>query len=159
MDIEYDYHRECWYRQIFITFWHAWVKKRRLLIDMSGKPAELKGKAELRRREVWTDRPPEEIHGIGYRECRGLHDNITWWGTKMYVRLHNLCEFDINTAFPEKLDTPQTLNDEIESNSEDRFKRALARASLGQMADWQKIGLIAILGAGVILGSKMLGFW
>lgn len=159
MEIVHDYNRETWYRNLFGTIWHAWIKKRSLIIDFTAKPAELKGKPELLRREVWTDRPTDEIHAIGYRPVRGLHDSITWWGAKMYARLHNFCEYDIKIAYPDKLDTPQTLNDEMESNTDERFKRALARASLGQVADWQKIGLILVLGAGVVLGSKMLGFW
>lgn len=159
MEIVHEYTRETWWKNLGETVWHAWIKKRRLLIDLTGKPAELKGKPELSRREVWTDRSPEEIHGVGYRECRGLHDSIFWWGARMYCRLHNFCEFDIASAYPEKKDTPQTLNDEMESNTDDRFKRALARASLGQVADWQKIGLIAVLGAGVVFGAKLLGFW
>lgn len=159
MEIAHDYNRETWWKNLGGTIWHSWIKKRQLLIDLTAKPAELKGKAELIRREVWTDRPTDEIHAIGYRPCRGLHDSITWWGVRIYARLHNFCEFDIKTAYPDKKDTPQTLNDEMESNSEDRFKRSLTRANLGQVADWQKIGLILILGAGVVLGSKMLGFW
>lgn len=159
MDVVHDYTRETWWKNLGETIWHAWIKKRQLLIDVTAKPPELKGKAELIRREVWTDRPTDEIHAIGYRQCRGLHDSIFWWGARMYCRLHNFCEFDIASVYPEKMDTPQTLNDEMESNSEDRFKRSLARASLGQAADWQKIGLIAILGAGVIFGAKLLGFW
>lgn len=159
MEIEYDYHKERWYIQPFITFWHAWIKGRSLIIDFTAKPSELKGKPECLRRERWTDRPKAEIHAIGYRQCRGLHDSITWWGTKMYARLHNFCEFDIKTAYPDKKDTPATLNDEMESNTDEKFKRSLARASLGQAADWQKIGLIAILAVGVIFGAKLLGFW
>lgn len=157
--IYYNHHKEKWYIQPFLTIWYVWIRKMALMIDIVAKPAELKGKPECRRVEYWTDEDPEDLYGKGYRPCRGLHDSITWYGTPFFAKFTNFCEFDINKAFPEKKDTPGTLNDEMESDADVKFKRGLARIGLSSVADWQKIGLMVALGIAVIAVTKFLGFW
>lgn len=159
MEIEHDYTEEVWYIQPFKNFWYSWIKGRKLLIDLIAKPSVLGGKPYYRRVEKWTDEKISQIHQKGYREAVGLHDSITWWGVKMYARLHNFEEFDAEKAYPELKETAETLNDAMLSDSDERFKKGLLKTAMTAAADWQKIGLILALGVGVVIGSKVLGFW
>lgn len=159
MEIENDYTEEIWYQQIFRNIWHSWIKGRKLLIDIYGKPWVLGGKPSYRRSEKWTDVKRSEIHSRGYRPAFGLHDSIIWWRVKMYARIHNFEEFDMETAYPERKETAETLNDAMLSDSDEKFKKGLLKTAMTSAADWQKIGLIAVLGIGVVIGAKILGFW
>lgn len=157
--IEHKYTKEFFLTTPFEILLRRWMQGMRLLVDISFKPEELGGKPEYMQREYWTDMDPDEIHAIGYREAVGLHDSITWWGVPIYVRLHNAKEFPISQIYPEKKDTAYTINDAMLSNTERDFKRGLMRAQLTQTADWQKIFLMLIIGAGALLGTKMMGIW
>lgn len=159
MEIEHDYTEEVWYIQPFKNFWNSWIKGRKLLIDITCKPWQLGGKMYYRRVETWTDAKKSTIHERGYRECTGLHDSILWWGVKMYARIHNFEEFDMENAYPERKETAETLNDAMLSDSDDKFKKGLLKTAMTAAADWQKLGLIAVLGIGVVIASKILGFW
>ena len=157
--IEHKYTKERWYVTPFEILYRYWIRGMSLLVDITLKPGVLKGTPEYTQREDWTDMDPDEIHAMGYREAVGLHDSIFWSGVPIYVKLHNAHEFPISEIYPEKKDTAYTINDAMLSNTERDFKRGLARAQLTQTADWQKLFLIMVIGAGAILGTKMMGIW
>lgn len=159
MEIEHEYTEEVWYIQPFKNIWHSWIKGRKLLVDISAKPWVLGGRPTYRRSEKWTDDKVSQIHLKGYRVATGLHDSILWWGVKIYARLHNFEEFDAETAYPEIKETAETLNDAMLSDSDEKFKKGLLKTAMTAAADWQKIGLILILGVGVVIGAKLLGIW
>lgn len=159
MDTGHLYTRESIFTLPFIIFYHKWIKGRKLLIDIIGKPKELPGRPLYYRKEKWTDELPEEIHSQGYRTVHGLHDSILWWFVPMYIRFHNFEEFDIKTAYPDKKDTAITLNDAMLSDADERFKKGLLKTAVGSVADWQKIILMGALAVGVVVISKFLGFW
>lgn len=157
--IKHKYTKEFFLTTPFEILLRRWMQGMRLLVDITFKPGVLGGKPEYYQEENWTDMDPDEIHAIGYREAVGLHDSITWWGVGIYVRLHNDAEFPIAQIYPDKKDTAYTINDAMLSNTERDFKRGLMRAQLTQTADWQKIFLMLIIGAGALLGTKMMGIW
>ena len=47
----------------------------------------------------------------------------------------------------------------MQSNTDKEFKKSMARAQLTATADWQKLGLMALLGVGVIVATKFFGIW
>lgn len=157
--IEHKYTRESIFTTPFEILHRRWLQGRKLLVDITLKPGVLGGVPEYVQKEVWTTMPSEEIHAIGYEEAKGLHDSILWWGVMIYVRIHNAVEFDIKKYYPDKKDTAYTLGDALASNTDKQYKKLMARAQLTENADWQKLFLILIIGAGAILGTKMMGFW
>ena len=159
MDNEHKYTRESIYTTPFEIFFRRWIQQKKLIIDIYLKPDVLPGENEYRQTEYWTNTPAEELHAKGYREAVGLHDSIFWWNVAIFVRIHNAVEFPIKEIYPEKKDTAYTLNDAMLSNTDREFKRSMARAQLTATADWQKLGLIAILGVGVIIATKWFGIW
>lgn len=160
MKIEHDYTKEKFWRQLFRNIYYGKLKKMKLLVNFIAKPSVLPGKKNYyRREEEWTDQSTDEIHSQGYREAKGLHDSIVWSGIPIYARFFNFEEFAIEEIFPTKKDTAETLNDAMLSDSDEKFKRGLAKASIGAAADWQKIALILALGVGAVIISKMLGLW
>lgn len=153
------YTRETIFKTPFEILLRRRLQGKKLLIDIIGKPSVLGGRALYYRKEEWSDKLPEEIHAAGYRIAHGLHDSILWWGVPIYVRFHNFEEFDIGHAYPDKKDTAITLNDAMLSDSDERFKKGLLKTAVSSVADWQKIGLMVIIGVGVIIGSKLFGVW
>lgn len=159
MDNEHKYTRESIYTTPFEIFFRRWIQQKKLIVDIYLKPDVLPGKDNYRQTEYWTKTPAEELHAKGYREAVGLHDSIFWWNVQIFVKIHNAVEFPIKEIYPEKKDTAYTLNDAMLSNTDREFKRSMARAQLTATADWQKLGLIAILGVGVIIATKWFGIW
>lgn len=159
METDHDYTKESIFKTPFEVFHKVWIQNRILLVDIILKPGELGGTPEYSRRERWTDKSIAEINAAGYLQAVGLHDSIFWTGAKIYVKVHNLQEFDIASAYPEKKDTAYTLNDEMLSNTLRDFKKGLARAQLTATADWQKLLLMGVLGVGVIIATKIFGLW
>ena len=159
MDNEHKYTRESIYTTPFEIFFRRWIQQKKLIVDIYLKPDVLPGENEYRQTEYWTNTPSEELHAKGYREAVGLHDSIFWWKVQIFVKIHNAVEFPIKEIYPEKKDTAYTLNDAMLSNTDREFKRSMARAQLTATADWQKIGLLAILGVGVIIATKWFGIW
>lgn len=157
--IKHDYTKESIFKTPFEVLWRGRFQGMKLLVDITFRPDVLPGKPEYRQTEYWTDLDTDLIHANGYREAVGLHDSIFWSGIPIYVKLHNAKEFPIAQVYPEKKDTAYTINDAMLSNTERDFKRGLARAQLTATADWQKIFLLLIVGAGIILGTKMMGIW
>lgn len=157
--MEHDYTRETFFKNLKESFYHSFIKKRKLLIRIILKPGELGGTPEYRREETWTDMPISEINATGYKATKGLHDSISWLGTKMFVRIENGKEFPIEQIYPNKKDTAYTLNDAMLSNTEASFKKSLSKAALTAAADWQKIILIAVAGVIGIILTKYFGLW
>lgn len=158
-DIEHIYTRESIFTTPFEILNRRWLQGRKLLVDITLKPGLWGGEPEYIQKEKWTKIPSEEIHAMGYEEAKGLHDSILWWGVGIYVRIHNAVEFDIAKYYPEKRDTAYTLGDALASDTDKQYKKLMARAQLTEKADWQKMFLMLIIGAGIILGTKMMGFW
>lgn len=155
----HDYTTETFFSTGWEILKRRWLQGKKLVIDFYLKPSWLKTAPEYIRKEKWVKTPSAELHAVGYQESTGLHDSLIWSGVKMYVKLHDSKEFPISDVFPEKKDTAYTLNDAMLSTSDKEFKRGLARAQLTATADWQKLFLILIIGAGAILGTKMMGIW
>lgn len=159
MDIEHNYTRETFTGTIIEVIYRKWIQKRILIVDFNLKPKEIQGSDTLRRKEVWTKTPKEELHAKGYREAVGLHDSLLWWKVPILAKVNNGTVFPIAEFYPEKKDTAYTINNAALSRAKERFKKAMARAQLTMAADWQKLGLIAILGVGVIIATKWFGIW
>ena len=155
----HDYTTETFFSTGWEILKRRWLQGKKLVIDFYFQPAWLKTRPQYIRKEKWIKTPSAELHAVGYQESTGLHDSLIWSGVKMYVKLHDSKEFPISDVFPEKKDTAYTLNDAMLSTSDKEFKRGLARAQLTATADWQKLFLILIIGAGAILGTKMMGIW
>lgn len=155
--LEHEYTEEGFFKNLAECFYHRIIKKRRLLVCFTIDPI---GKGDkYQRREIWTDKTPAQINRMGYLESKGLHDTISFLGTKIYAKVENGQEFDIEKYYPEKKDTAYTLNDAMLSDSDARFKKALARAQLGATADWQKIALIGGVGILAVILTKYFGIW
>ena len=159
MDDEHKYTRESFFGTLFEIVKRRWFQGKRLIVDITLKPGVLGGKDDYIQKEYWTKTPPEELHAKGYVDAVGLHDSIIWMGVKIYARIHNGVEFPIKQIYPDKRDTAYTLNDAMLSNTDREFKRSMARAQLTATADWQKIGLMVVLGVGVIIATKWFGIW
>lgn len=159
MKVPHRYTRESFFGTLFEIIHQRWIKGRTLIVDFVLKPGALPGPAKYDRYEYWTDTPSEEICAMGYKEAEGLHDSIIWSGVKVYATIKNGVEFDIGQYYPEKKDTAYTLNDAMQSNTDKEFKKSMARAQLTATADWQKLGLMALLGVGVIIATKFFGIW
>ena len=159
MKVPHRYTRESFFGTLFEIIYQRWIKRRTLIVDFNLKPGVLPGPAKYSRNEYWTDAPVEEICANGYKEAEGLHDSIIWSRVRIYAKINNGVEFDIEQYFPEKKDTAYTLNDAMQSNTDKEFKKSMARAQLTSSADWQKLGLMALLGVGVIIATKFFGIW
>lgn len=159
MDNEHKYTRESIFKTPFEILLRKWIQGKKLKVDIYLKPGVLGGKAKYRQTEYWTEDSTEDLHATGYLDAVGLHDSIFWWDVRIFVRIHNAEEYPIAQIFPEKKDTAYTLNDAMLSNTDRDFKRSMARAQLTATADWQKIGLMVLLGVGVIIATKWFGIW
>ncbi len=157
--VEHRYTKESIFTTPFEIFYQRWIRQRKLIVDIYLKPGELGGKDYYRQTEYWTDEDSDDLNAKGYLDAVGLHDSIFWTYTNIYVRIHNAVEFPIAEIYPAKRDTAYTINDSALSKATERFKRAMARAQLTASADWQKLGLIGVLGAGVIVATKLFGMW
>lgn len=157
--VEHRYTKESIFTTPFEIFYQKWIRQRKLIVDIYLKPDVLGGKDYYRQTEYWTDEDSDEINTKGYLDAVGLHDSIFWTGVPIYVKIHNAVEFPIAEIYPAKKDTAYTINDSAMSRATERFKRAMARAQLTASADWQKIGLIAVLGVGVMIATKIFGMW
>lgn len=157
--VQHKYTKESIFTTPFEIFYQRWILQRKLVVDIYLKPGELGGKDYYRQEEYWTNEDSDDIHAKGYLDAVGLHDSIFWTWTNIYVRIHNAVEFPIAEIYPAKKDTAYTINDSALSRAVEKFKRAMSRVQLTQSADWQKLGLIAVLGVGVVIGTKILGFW
>lgn len=156
MKLEHDYTEETFFKNLIECFYHKVIKKRKLLVKIQIKPGT---KGEYLRVEKWTDLPASQLAIEGYRPAKGLHDSISWLGTRMFAKIEGGQEFPIAEVYPAKKDTAYTLNDAMLSDADNRFKKALARAALGQSADWQKIILIGAVGIAAVIASKYFGIW
>lgn len=116
-----------------------------------GAPIQIGRKEEYVRREEWVNFSRSEIAKMGYTQCEGLKDSLAWWGVPIYCRF-----IGGRTAMAEDLQTATTLNDRMRSHATRDFIKGLFKGSLPAM-DIQKIGLLAILGVGAILGMWWLG--
>lgn len=159
MEVEHKYTKETFFGNLIEILIQRWIKGRRLRVLFNLKPEIFGGKAEYIRTEYWTDTTAEELHASGYVEAVGLHDSIWWWGVKRYVLIKNGLEFPIAEVRPDLKDTAYTINNAALSRALDKFKKAMARAQLTETADWQKIGLMVLLGVGVIIATKWFGIW
>lgn len=157
--VEHRYTKESIFTTPFEIFYQKWIRQRKLIVDIYLKPDVLGGKDYYRQTEYWTDEDSDEINTKGYLDAVGLHDSIFWTGVPIYVKIHNAVEFPIAEIYPAKKDTAYTINDSAMSRATEKFKRAMARAQLTASADWQKIGLIAVLGVGVMIATKIFGMW
>ena len=155
----HDYTEESFFGTGWEILKRKWIQGKKLIVDFTMKPDVLKGTPEYIRKEKWVKTPSKDLHAVGYRDAEGLHDSIIWSYVRIYVRFHNTKEFPIADVFPDKKDTAYTLNDAMLSTSDRDFKKGLARAQLTATADWQKLILIGIVGAGALLGTKMMGLW
>ena len=114
------------------------------------------------RRDFWTEEPPEQLNKDGYLKCTGLYDSILFWGVPVYLRVHNLQQFDVHAKDPDtgrflySQDTAATLHDSMTSSATKDFIRGMAKTTMSSM-DAQKMIMIAILGAGAFFGMWMLG--
>ena len=161
MRIEHKYTRETFWTVLKETFYHGWIKKRKLIVDFVLRPdlPGLKKEPQYIRREFWTDEYDDELSAKGYKPSKGLHDSILWSGVRIYVRLHNTVEFPIAEIYPTKKDTSFTLNDAMLSDTDAKFKKSLAKAALTSAADWQKIILIGGVAVAAVILSKYFGLW
>ena len=159
MDEEHIYTRETFFNSLCEVIKHGWIKKHKLIVDITLRPEVLEGAPLYLRSEKWTDAHDDEICSKGYRRAKGLHDSILWSGVRIYVRIHNAIEFPISEVFPEKKDTAFTLNDAMLSDTDNKFKKSLAKAALTQAADWQRIILFGGLGVAAVILTKYFGLW
>ena len=159
IDDEHIYTRETFFSSLCEVIKHGWIKKHKLLVDILLRPNEFKGVPVYLRREKWTDAHDDEICSKGYKLAKGLHDSIMWSGVRIYVKIHNAIEFPIGEVFPEKKDTAFTLNDAMLSDTDNKFKKSLAKAALTQAADWQRIIMFGGLGVAAIILTKYFGLW
>lgn len=137
-------------------------RKGKILIDIIIKPSELGGDRRYFRREriVWMSE--DEIIGLGYRKAKGFqHTAVAWMGIPMYAKISNGRVFDVHVAGPEGWAYPQdtafTLRDYLDSGSTENFVKAMHKAQMPNALDLQKIVMIGVLVAGVLLGLMMLG--
>ena len=70
-------------------FWHSWIKRRILVVDIIAEHSNVQNKDYYRRVEYWTDTPAAVLHENGYRICEGLHDNLAWIGVPIMMKLYN----------------------------------------------------------------------
>ena len=159
MEIEHKYTRETFFNSLSEVIRYGWIKKRKLIVDITLRPDVIPGTPQYIRVEKWTDAHDDEICSRGYKLAKGLHDSILWSGVKIYARIHNAKEFPISIVFPEKKDTAFTLNDAMLSDTDARFKKSLAKAALTQAADWQRIILLGGLGVAAVILTKYFGLW
>ena len=137
-------------------FWHSWIKRRILVVDIIAEHSNVQNKDYYRRVEYWTDTPAAVLHENGYRICEGLHDNLAWIGVPIMMKLYNFKTIIVDDPKFSK-DTPSTLNDRMNSNLLNKFAKSLARAAALNGMDLQKLMLMGIVGVGAIIGMKMLG--
>lgn len=156
---DHDYTQDSFFRNIATAFYHHIWKKEKLLIRFILKPDVIPGEPLYLRREEWTTKSIAEINADGFVDCKGLHDSISWLGTRMYCRIENGQEYPIREMWPMKKDTAYTLNDAMLSNTDAQFKKSLAKANMAMAADWQKIALIGGIGIIAVVLTKYFGIW
>ena len=114
-----------------------------------------------RRTDRWGRWPAAQLYAQGYLKTRGLYDSILWWGVPVFVRIKGVEEFDVHVRdeygeWVYSQEGPARLNDILSADLIGKALKAFARVQVSKM-DIQKIAMIAILGAGAILGMMALG--
>ena len=143
-------------RDMAEVFWHYWIRRRSLKVDIVGRWNPILKKEEYHRTENWVDEPSEKIHENGYRQIVGLHDSLIWWGVPVYARLHNLRTIEIIDPNASQ-DTPSFLYDRMKSNLSTKWARGLARISAIAGMDIQKLLLMGGIAVAAIIGMKYMG--
>jgi hypothetical protein len=115
------------------------------------------------RDEAWTDRPGSELQAQGYMITVGLHDSIIWSGIPVYTRIAGGTMADLSKILDKdgrriySRDSASTLNDAMQSNATEDFRKGLGKASATLTMDIQKIAMIGILAVGAVFGMIMMG--
>lgn len=146
-------------------------KGERIVIDMeihdhynshwTPKGFDIRRYPALDRTDRWSNISPEELQRSGYKKVTGLYDSIIWWGVPVYIQIYGGKKFDIRERNDQgellySQDSAATLHDFMQSKATMNFIKGMSKTSLPSM-DLQKLGMIAILGAGAVFGMYMLG--
>ena len=139
-------------------FWHHWIHRRTLIIDLIADYDLVQHKEYYIREEYWTDDKPALLHEIGYRRSDNTpdHDNLGWAFVPVMIRLHGFKTIEITDPEASK-DDPMFLNDRIQSNLLKSFAKSLARAAALAGMDLQKLILMGAIGIAAVIGMKVLG--
>lgn len=111
----------------------------------------------------WTSAKTDELQRQGYLKIDGLYDSLVYWGVPVYMRINNAKLFDVHARDKDgnylySQDTAATLHDTMTSNATQSFLKGMNKVSW-QTMDMQKLLMIGLLGAGVVFGMYMLGFF
>lgn len=164
-DDTWPFFTDLWARIKYWTFRGARLKADIKMERRAQTPAQLaKGEtsAVYTRTESWTTVPAVELQKAGYKKVDGLHDSLAWWGVPVYLRISGGATFDITATDPKtgqflySQDTAATLHDVMTSRATENFIKGMGKTQLSTM-DLQKLGMIAIVGAGAVFGLYMLG--
>lgn len=165
-----EYWNENLFYQICSRFYHR-HKNQRIIITMelhdhfnshwTPGGIELRKYAALDRTDTWTTMSPEALHQAGFKKVTGLYDSLIWWKVPVYLQIHGAKKFNIKErneagALIYSQDSAATLHDFMQSKATQNFIKGMGRTAVSSM-DMQKIGMIAIIGAGAIFGMYMLG--
>lgn len=161
-DLTYWFGERITHRSVFATYKRKWRIMSEVKASTSSHELALNTKTNLvERHDHWTQLSTQELELMGYRKCRGLYDNLFWWGVPVYLRLEGLSQFDIRQVNERgeliySQDTATTLHDVMTGNAVADFIKGLARGQPANM-DIQKIIAIVIIGVGAVFGMHILG--
>lgn len=170
-DEKYDYLNKKRLQNWWIIFREGHLRHKKIVCDLKlGKMVpnilrmqDFKEYPGYIRDECWTDRPGSELQAQGYMIAVGLHDSIIWSGIPVYIRVAGGTMADLSQILDKdgrriySRDSASTLNDAMQSNATEEFRRGLGKASATLTMDIQKIAMIGILAVGAAFGLMMMG--
>ena len=161
MKIKYDYTNRALGKTFIdgaLCFWHHWIRKRNLIIDLIADYDVVQHKEYYIREEYWTDDELSLLHEIGYRRSEDTpdHDNLGWLGVPVMIRLHGFRTIEVTDPEASK-DDPMFLNDRMSNNLLNKFAKSLARAAALAGMDLQKLILMGAIGIAAVIGMKIFG--
>lgn len=154
----YDYTKKRVFGKTFAdlieTIWNFWIKKRVMVCDMDGEYDLIQHKEYYNRHSYWTDEKVSLLHERGYRICKNCpdHDNLAWLGVPVLMKVSGFKMIETDEK-----DGPTFLHDRMKNNLLNKFARSMARASIMNGMDMQKLLLMGGIAVAAVVGMKFMG--
>lgn len=99
------------------------------------------------------------MRALGYIKGYNMFDNLSLWGFPVWVRFKGFDMIDkpVDESGRANMETSSTLEDFYMSDSMDKFVKGMTTGIKLPPMDMKKMGLIAMMAVGVVLGLYLLG--
>lgn len=99
------------------------------------------------------------MRALGYIRGYNMFDNLALWGFPVWVRFHGFTVMDkpVDESGRANLETSSTLEDFYMSDSAAQFVKGMTTGIKLPPMDMKKMGMVAMMAIGVVLGLYFLG--